>query len=103
VGGQAQLQRARRYRREIEAGEIENQAAVARREGLTRARVTQVMTLLRLAPDLQDQVLALPARAFTERQLRRVAQIREPGAQRAAFGELAPTPAGSRRPSPGAR
>ena len=76
---------------------------MARREGLTRARVTQVMTLLRLAPDLQDQVLALPARAFTERQLRRVAQIREPGAQRAAFGDLAPTRANSRRPSPDAR
>jgi hypothetical protein len=103
VGGRAQLERARRYRTEIDAGEIESQAALARREGLTRARITQVMTLLRLAPDLQDRVLALAARAFTERQLRRVAQIREPGAQRAAFGELAPTPAGSQRPSPATR
>ena len=103
MGGRAQLERAQRYRAEIDGGEIESQAALARREGLTRARITQVMTLLRLAPELQERVLALPPGAFTERQLRRVAQIREPGAQRTAFGELPPTRAGSRRLSPAAR
>ena len=103
MGGRAQLERARGYRAQIDAGEIESQAALARREGLTRARITQVMTLLRLAPGLQERVLALPARAFTERQLRRVAMLRDLGAQDAAFSELAPTRAGSPRPSPAPR
>lgn len=36
-------------------------AAVARKLGLTRARVTQLFDLLMLAADLQEQVLALEA------------------------------------------
>lgn len=39
---------------------VPNQAALAARFGLTRARVTQVMSLLHLAPDLQEAVLFLP-------------------------------------------
>ena len=106
MGGRAQLQRALKYRAEIDAGEIESQAALARREKLTRARITQVMTLLKLAPEIQDRVLALPPEAFGERQLRRIALMPEPAAQRAAFARLAPgaaaapTPAGSPRPGP---
>jgi hypothetical protein len=42
------------------SGEASNQADIARREGITRARVTQVMGMLRLAPDIQQQVLSLP-------------------------------------------
>ena len=34
----------------LESGEVTSQAEVARREGLTQARVTQVMGMLRLAP-----------------------------------------------------
>ncbi len=37
-----------------------NQAEIARREGITRARVTQVMGMLRLVPELQEHVLSLP-------------------------------------------
>lgn len=38
-----------RYPR-LQSGEVPNQAAIARQEGITRGRVTQVMGLLRLAP-----------------------------------------------------
>jgi hypothetical protein len=31
------------WQRQLDAGEVETRAAIARREGLTRARVTQVM------------------------------------------------------------
>ena len=45
----------------IERGLVADQAAVARKLGLTRARVTQLFYLLMLAADLQEQVLALEA------------------------------------------
>ena len=54
-----------------------DQAALARKLGLTRARVTQHFDLLMLAADLQEQVLALEAvdgaEPMAERTLRAVA------------------------------
>ena len=47
------------------------------------------MTLLRLAPRIQAQVLARQAGAFSERGLRRIAMIEEPGEQAAAFEAIA--------------
>jgi hypothetical protein len=40
------LERAREWKRQLDAGEISSRAAIARREGLSRARVTQLMNLL---------------------------------------------------------
>ena len=61
----------------LESGEASSQAAIARREGISRARVTQVMGLLRLAPEIQERVLSLPdlvrRPAITERALRPMA------------------------------
>ncbi|MCL5966907.1 MAG: hypothetical protein M1550_06890 [Deltaproteobacteria bacterium] len=58
----------------LESGKIANQADIARREGITRARVTQVMGLLRLCPEIREQILSLPdvahRPAVTERMLR---------------------------------
>jgi hypothetical protein len=60
----------------IEAGEFHDYADVARAHGLTRARLTQVMNLLLLAPSIQEEVLhleVLPGREpISERHLRRV-------------------------------
>jgi hypothetical protein len=44
----------------IRAGELKDQAAVARLGRVSRARVTQIMNLLSLAPDIQEQLLFLP-------------------------------------------
>ena len=44
----------------LESGEIVSQADIARREGITRARVTQVMGMLRLAPEIHEQILSIP-------------------------------------------
>ncbi len=44
----------------IRAGVARDQADLARLVSVHRARVTQVMDLLRLAPDLQEAVLDLP-------------------------------------------
>ena len=60
----------------IEAGEFRDYADVARAHGLTRARLTQAMNLLLLAPPIQEDVLhleVLPGREpISERDLRRV-------------------------------
>ena len=44
----------------LERGEVKDQAELARVGHVTRARVTQVMNLLMLAPDIQEQILFLP-------------------------------------------
>lgn len=54
------LRKAIEWRCQIDAGKIRNQAEIARREGITRARVTQIMGLLRLAPETQKGILSLP-------------------------------------------
>jgi hypothetical protein len=45
----------------IDRGLVPDRATVARRLGLTRARVTQLLDLLLLAPDLKERVLHLEA------------------------------------------
>jgi len=49
-----------RFDRLIKAGEITDQADLARLGNVTRARVMQIMNLLQLAPDIQEAILFLP-------------------------------------------
>jgi len=49
-----------RFDRLIQSGEICDQAEVARLGLVSRARVTQIMNLLQLAPDIQEEILFLP-------------------------------------------
>jgi hypothetical protein len=56
---------------------VESQAELAELAKLTPARVTQIMNLLGLAPDLQEEIFFLPPvtegrPAITERHLRQV-------------------------------
>lgn len=51
---------ALRFDRLIKAGEITDQADLARLGNVTRARVTQIMNLLQLAPEIQEAILFLP-------------------------------------------
>lgn len=62
----------------IRDGVVADQAELARLGHVSRARLTQIMNLLCLAPDIQEQILFLPATergrdAITERQLRPIA------------------------------
>ena len=86
------LRKAIEWQALLESGEATSQAEVARREGLTRARVTQVMDLLRLAPEIQQHILSMPDMvgrpSITERALRRVTRLEQLGAQRQAFQQL---------------
>jgi len=73
----------------IARGQVRDQADVARRLGLTRARLTQLLDLLLLAPDLQEQMLFLEAvdgvEPVSERALRAVACVGRWAEQRTAF------------------
>jgi hypothetical protein len=75
------LRKAIEWQALLKSSEASNQTTIARREGITRARVTQVMGLLRLAPEIQQHVLSLPDMvrrpASTERALRPIAQVED--------------------------
>lgn len=66
-----------RLDRLIQSGEVADQAELARLGHVTRARLTQIMNLLQLAPDVQEAILFLPVTErgrdnVTERDLRAV-------------------------------
>jgi hypothetical protein len=44
----------------VRKGEVANYAELARLGRVSRARLSQIMSLLSLAPDLQEQILVLP-------------------------------------------
>src|SRR6185436_11440065 len=49
-----------KFERLRQAGTVKDYAALARLGHVSRARVTQIMNLLHLAPDLQEEILFLP-------------------------------------------
>lgn len=69
---------AHRWKGLIDEGVVRDHVALARLVGVSRARITQVMDLLRLAPDIQAAVLDKP-RVETRRET-----IREVGLRRIA-------------------
>jgi len=75
------LRKAIEWRRQLDAGEVPNQAAIARREGVTRARVTQILGLLRLPLGVRDRILALQGgprqQGLSEHSLRRTLRAPE--------------------------
>jgi len=63
----------------IRKGEVRDYADLARLGHVTRARVTQIMNLLNLAPDIQEEILFLPRTrsgrdTISERQVRTVTE-----------------------------
>ena len=86
------LRKAIEWRRQLDAGEVRNQAEIARRERITRARVTQVMGMLRLLPEIQERILILPDAPhrprITERKLRPLRNITKSRDQIRAFQEM---------------
>jgi hypothetical protein len=66
-----------RFDQLIRDGVVADQAELARLGRVSRARLTQIMNLLSLAPDIQERLLLLPRERgrsqVTERQLRPIA------------------------------
>ena len=74
----------------VDSGEVRDYAEIARLGYVTRARLTQIMNLLLLAPDIQEHLLALPsAAALSETHLRDIAAIIDWFEQRRLFESLA--------------
>ena len=87
----ALLALAHHVQRLIDAGRIADRAEVARRLHWTRARVSQVMDLLLLAPDIQEALLFLEAGTHvTERALRAVVRHEDWQGQRGEWCKIRP-------------
>jgi len=79
----------------IRDGEVADQAELARLGHVTRARLTQIMNLLCLAPDIQEALLFLPATirgrdAVMERNLRPIAAVQDWRKQRQMWRAIVP-------------
>jgi hypothetical protein len=77
----------------VRDGVVADYAELARLGHVTRARMSQIMSLLHLAPDLQETLLFLPRVAsgkdpITERDLRPIAATPDWRKQRAMWAEL---------------
>ncbi len=83
---------AHRLQRAVDRGEYCDRAELARQLGFTRARVTQILDLLLLAPDIQEHVVHLEAvdgaEPFAERALREVVRHESWAEQRRAWQKL---------------
>jgi len=80
----------------LESGGVRDQADIARLGHVTRARVTQIMNLLHLAPDIQEELLHLPrvtagGEPIPERHVRRIAAEPHWARQRQLWRERRPS------------
>ena len=68
---------------------VQDYAELARLGGVTRARMTQIMKLIHLAPDIQEQILFLPnVKGLNERNLRSMVKRIDWGQQRRLFKKI---------------
>jgi len=97
------LAMARAWQAKIEAGEVKNAAQIAKDMGVTRARVSQIMGLLRLAPEILDNIDDLDGSEgclhLTERKLRQISVLTDHQEQLARFSELVGTRLAPRTPT----
>jgi hypothetical protein len=82
-----------RFDQFIRDGVVADQAELARLGHVTRARVTQIMNMLHLAPDIQEAILSLPPvdrgrDPIAERDLRPIAAIPDWRKQRRSWDSL---------------
>lgn len=84
---------ALRLDRLLKDGEVADYADLARLGHVTRARVTQIMNLLNLAPDIQEELLFLPRTVkgrdpIRERHIRPIAAVLDWRKQRRMWKDL---------------
>ena len=79
------------FQRLLDAGVVNTRAEIAGRYAISRARVTQIMSLLRLPEEARNHLLSLPAdvrECYSERSLRHVVSLSTEEAQMRAFEQL---------------
>ena len=67
--------RAYEFEQLLEEGVVNNRTEIARRYGLSRARATQIMNLLKLPQEIREYVMALPPQKQTNYSGRRLRNI----------------------------
>jgi hypothetical protein len=77
----------------VDRGEVADYADLAHPPHVSRARITQIMNLTLLAPDIQEAILFLPCTngeqaPIGERQIRPIAAVLDWRKQREIWGEL---------------
>jgi hypothetical protein len=78
-----------RFDRQLRTAEFRDYAELARLGRVTRARMTQIMKLLDLAPDIQEQILHLsPTLRLNERNLRPIVRRIDWTEQRTMFQKI---------------
>jgi hypothetical protein len=82
-----------RFDQLLQDGVVADQSELARLAHVTQPRMTQIMNLLHLAPDIQEELLHLPRvqqgrGPLTERDLRAIVCQRSWGEQRRLWAEL---------------
>jgi hypothetical protein len=81
---------AKQFQQQLETESV-NKAELARRHGMSRARVTQIMNLLNLESRIKEEILNMSQpeqRYFTERKLRKIAGLSSAKKQLQAFEYL---------------
>ena len=73
------LARAHYYQKLVDDGTVKDYAEIARLTGTSRARITQIMSLTLLAPEIQQEILFLPPgkplpQHVKERNLRKISK-----------------------------
>lgn len=81
----------------LQEGQVADQADIAELGHVTRARVSQIMNLLNLAPDIQEEILFLPRTErgrdpIRERNLRPIASVLDWRKQRRMWVDLKAEP-----------
>ena len=84
---------AHRFEKLIRDGDVRDYADLARLGHVSRARLSQIMDLLLLAPEIQEEILFLPAVSagddpVHERQLRPIVAVLDWGKQRKIWAGL---------------
>ena len=87
------LASAIRFEKLVKRGDIQDYADLARLGYVTRARITQIMNLLNLAPDIQEDILFLPNTMkgrdpILEKDLRPVAAVPHWSRQRKMWAQM---------------
>lgn len=82
-----------RFDQMLANGEVASMSELARLAHVTQPRMTQIMNLLHLAPDIQEELLHLPPvisgdDPITERDLRPITRMRDWRKQRRAWGQF---------------
>jgi hypothetical protein len=84
--------KALEYQKMLSMGVAKNKAEIARIEGVSRARVTQILNLINLAPEIRNYLNFTAdqndLKILTERRLRKIAKIKNRQLQIEKFQEL---------------